>query len=154
MNNCGSVHSFKELFTQTQSGSRKWQLTEFYFFRCFARFTFHFHCNGRIMNIMFQIPPVCASARPCSSSRHELRALRTLPRLCPAHASPCHRVERECRHWVPMASRCQKRSGEFGERERVGPHQKWTLASNGLDTIESCAATVEMMRWNGQILRS
>ena len=60
MNNCGSVHSYKELFTHSQSGSKRWQRTEFYFFRCFARFLI-FSLLVQV-HIFVQVPPAGPSS--------------------------------------------------------------------------------------------
>ena len=61
MNNCGSVHSYKELFTHSQSGSKRWQRTEFYFFRCFARFLIFYPFLVPV-HMFVQVPPAGPSS--------------------------------------------------------------------------------------------
>merc|ERR1712130_917804 len=130
VNNCESVHSYKELFTHTQNGSRKWERTEFYFFCCFARFR--------------QLVPLLDRALPADvSSVLGERFLGFAQHMLHLATQWRESVATGFQRLQDVRSALENlEKGKEWDLSRSGAEYQ-TLASNALDIIESCAATAE-----------
>ena len=147
VNNCASVHSYKELFTHTQNGSKKWHRTEFYFFRCFARF----------------IPACTRKIKPLTLFTRFRQLVPLLDRALPADVSSVlgERFLGFAQHMLHLATGWRENIASGFQRlqdvrdalEHLEKGKEWdlrrsgseyhTLVSNAFDTVESCSVTLE-----------